>query len=76
MNSISIPKHNWDTSLYEDKHAFVWHYGEDLLELLNPKPGELILDLGCGTGQLTEKIAQTGAEVMGIDSATTIPNWR
>ncbi|OUL19513.1 SAM-dependent methyltransferase [Nostoc sp. RF31YmG] len=72
MNSISIPKHNWDTSLYEDKHAFVWQYGEDLLQLLNPKPGELILDLGCGTGQLTEKIAQTGAKAMGIDSAATM----
>ncbi|MDZ8050784.1 MAG: class I SAM-dependent methyltransferase [Aulosira sp. ZfuVER01] len=72
MNSLSIPKHNWDTNLYEDKHAFVWQYGEDLLQLLNPKPGELILDLGCGTGQLTEKIAQTGAEVMGIDSAATM----
>lgn len=72
MNTISIPKHNWDTSLYEDKHAFVWQYGEDLLQLLNPKSGELILDLGCGTGQLTEKIAQTGAEVMGIDNAATM----
>jgi trans-aconitate 2-methyltransferase len=72
MNTISIPNHNWDTNLYEDKHAFVWQYGENLLQLLNPKPGELILDLGCGTGQLTEKIAQTGAEVMGIDSATTM----
>ncbi|MBW4564152.1 MAG: methyltransferase domain-containing protein [Mojavia pulchra JT2-VF2] len=72
MNSISIPKHNWDSTLYEDKHAFVWQYGEDLLQLLNPKPGELILDLGCGTGQLTEKIAQTEAEVIGIDSAATM----
>jgi len=72
MNSISTPKHNWDTSLYEDKHAFVWQYGEDLLQWLNPKPGELILDLGCGTGQLTAKIAEFGAEAMGIDSATTM----
>lgn len=72
MNTISMPKQNWDTSLYEDKHAFVWQYGEDLLQLLNPKSGELILDLGCGTGQLTEKIAQTGAEVIGIDSAATM----
>jgi trans-aconitate 2-methyltransferase len=72
MNSISIPKQNWDASLYQDKHAFVWQYGEDLLQWLNPKPGELILDLGCGTGQLTAKIAEFGAEVMGIDSAITM----
>lgn len=72
MNNLLIPKNNWDSNLYEDKHAFVWQYGEDLLKLLNPKPGELILDLGCGTGQLTEKIASIGAEVMGIDHAPTM----
>ncbi|MEH2238751.1 class I SAM-dependent methyltransferase [Nostoc sp.] len=68
MNNISTTN-NWDSSLYEDKHAFVWQYGEDLLKFLNPRPGESILDLGCGTGQLTEKIAQAGAEVMGVDHA-------
>jgi trans-aconitate methyltransferase len=68
MYNTSIPN-NWNTALYEDKHAFVWEYGENLLQLLNPQPGESILDLGCGTGQLTEKIAQAGAEVMGIDQA-------
>jgi trans-aconitate methyltransferase len=72
MNNLSIPNHYWDTDLYEDKHAFVWQYGEDLLKLLNPKGGESILDLGCGTGQLTEKIAQAGAEVMGVDHAPTM----
>ena len=60
-------KKSWDTTLYEDKHAFVWQYGEALLELLSAKAGERILDLGCGTGQLTEKIAQTGAIATGID---------
>ncbi|MEH1876018.1 MAG: class I SAM-dependent methyltransferase [Nostoc sp.] len=71
MNNIST-SNNWDSALYEDKHAFVWQYGEDLLKLLNPKPGESILDIGCGTGQLTEKIAQAGAEVMGIDHAAAM----
>jgi trans-aconitate methyltransferase len=72
MNNLSIPDNYWDTALYEDKHAFVWQYGEDLLKLLNPKPEEYILDLGCGTGQLTEKIAIAGAEVRGIDHAPTM----
>lgn len=68
MNNISATN-NWNAVLYEDKHAFVWQYGEDLLQLLNPQPGESILDLGCGTGQLTDKIAQAGAQVMGVDYA-------
>ncbi|MBG1239927.1 class I SAM-dependent methyltransferase [Nostoc sp. NZL] len=69
MTNISLPNNDWNTALYQDKHAFVWQYGEDLLNFLNPKPGESILDLGCGTGQLTEKIAQAGAEVRGVDHA-------
>lgn len=71
---------SWNTTLYQEKHAFVWQYGSSLLELLAAKPGERILDLGCGTGQLTEKIAQTGANVEGIDSspamiATALQNY-
>jgi len=59
----------WNTALYESKHTFVWQHGEALLELLSPQPGERILDLGCGTGQLTQKIAMSGADVRGIDYA-------
>jgi trans-aconitate methyltransferase len=58
----------WNATLYEDQHAFVWQYGEDLLHLLGPKTGESILDLGCGTGQLTAQLAQAGAAVRGIDA--------
>ncbi|HEY9738602.1 MAG TPA: class I SAM-dependent methyltransferase, partial [Trichocoleus sp.] len=57
----------WNTSLYQDSHSFVWQYGEALLDLLSPQKGEFILDLGCGTGQLTDAIAQRGAQVLGID---------
>jgi len=59
--------HQWDARLYEDKHSFVWRYGTDLIELLAPQRGERILDLGCGTGQLTAAIAASGAEVVGLD---------
>jgi trans-aconitate 2-methyltransferase len=59
--------HHWNTTLYEGQHTFVWQYGEDLLNLLSPQVGDRILDLGCGTGQLTDKIATFGAEVRGID---------
>jgi trans-aconitate methyltransferase len=61
-------QNQWNTSLYEGKHAFVWKYGEELLQLLSVQPEERILDLGCGTGQLTAKIADAGARVMGIDA--------
>ena len=58
---------SWDPSLYESRHAFVWQLGKGPLELLAARPGERVLDLGCGTGQLAAEIAHGGAEVVGID---------
>lgn len=60
---------SWDTELYEAQHGFVWKFGEDLIQLLDPRKGERILDLGCGTGQLTQKIAERGADVLGLDAS-------
>lgn len=57
----------WDPISYDEKHSYVWKYGANVLALLNPKKGERILDLGCGTGHLTADIARVGAEVLGVD---------
>jgi trans-aconitate methyltransferase len=59
----------WNAELYDQKHAFVYQFGENVLELLNAKPGERILDLGCGTGYLTSQIQQQGATVTGMDAS-------
>ena len=59
----------WDPALYDEKHSFVFEYGRSLVALLDPKPGERVLDLGCGTGELTKAIADAGAEVLGVDSS-------
>jgi SAM-dependent methyltransferase len=64
----SIPP-AWNADLYQDRHSFVFQYGADLLPLLDAKPGERILDVGCGTGQLTARIAASGAAVTAIDSS-------
>jgi trans-aconitate methyltransferase len=57
----------WNAALYNEKHSFVWKMAAGLVDLLEAKPGECILDLGCGTGHLTSQIAATGAKVVGID---------
>ena len=59
----------WDPEVYSQNARFVSQLGEPLLRLLDPRPGELILDLGCGDGALTEKIAAAGSLVIGIDSS-------
>jgi len=63
---------DWNSNLYEAKHAFVWKAADSLLELLDAQPGERILDLGCGTGHLTEKIATRGTDVIGLDHSQTM----
>lgn len=60
----------WEANLYRQKHGFVFDYGKDLISMLNPKAGERILDFGCGTGELTAEIAQSGAELVGIDASS------
>ncbi|SFU42616.1 Methyltransferase domain-containing protein [Pustulibacterium marinum] len=59
----------WNTDLYDTKHNFVFEYGAGLIDILNPKPDEYILDIGCGTGALTKKIQDLGANVLGIDAS-------
>tara|TARA_B110000438_G_C15798110_1_gene643789 strand:- start:1547 stop:2335 length:789 start_codon:yes stop_codon:yes gene_type:complete len=59
----------WDTKLYNDQHSFVYDYGKSLIEILNPKKNERILDLGCGSGQLTFKIDELSKETIGIDKS-------
>jgi trans-aconitate methyltransferase len=63
-----LPK-EWDARLYESGFQFVWKYGGDVVALLEPKPGEHILDVGCGTGHLTAEIAAAGATTLGIDAS-------
>ncbi len=67
--NVLLTKTKWNASLYDDKHSFVSKYGEDLVQMLNPKTGEKILDLGCGTGYLTQLICESGAQVIGIDNS-------
>lgn len=62
----------WNPNLYQSRHGFVYEFGEDVVTLLEPKRGERIVDLGCGTGQLTAKIAETGARVIGVDSSSAM----
>jgi len=57
----------WNATEYETHVSFVPALANDVIELLNPREGERILDIGCGDGQLTLKIKEKGCSVLGID---------
>src|SRR5690242_16056229 len=59
----------WNSEGYAKNARFVSDLGMPVLEVLAPQAGERILDLGCGDGVLTKKIADFGCTVVGIDSS-------
>lgn len=59
----------WNADLYDGKHRFVSDYGGRMLGKLSVRPGMRVLDLGCGTGILTKRIAELGADVLGVDAS-------
>jgi len=59
----------WNADLYDDKHSFVFQYGENVLALLDAKPGEHVLDVGCGTAHLTNELREQGVIVKGVDAS-------
>ena len=63
---------SWNPDSYSRSARFVSDLGEPLLRLLDPKPGEWILDLGCGDGALTERIVAAETNVIGIDSSAAL----
>lgn len=61
----------WDAQKYNETHDFISKYGENLLNLFSQE-AQTVLDVGCGTGELTNKIAQKGYLVTGIDVSDTM----
>jgi len=67
MSTTSVQ--HWDPERYRANAGFVAELGLPVVELLAPKPGERILDLGCGDGALTAKLAASGATIVGTDAS-------
>jgi SAM-dependent methyltransferase len=59
----------WNAEHYAANARFVARLAGPLIDLLAPRAGEDILDLGCGDGALTEAIAARGARVLGVDGS-------
>ncbi len=67
-SQTTTPAQTWDAAAYASNGRFVADLAGDVLHLLDAKLGERILDLGCGDGALTQRIAATGADVTASDA--------
>src|SRR5262245_55699649 len=65
----AAPTQTWNAEQYSEHARFVTDLGMPVVELLAPARGEDILDLGCGDGPLTRKLAQLGCRVVGVDAS-------
>lgn len=59
----------WNSTVYDQKLAYVANFGKDVVTLLDPQSNESILDIGCGTGDLTNDLQKSGAHVLGMDNS-------
>lgn len=62
----------WNPERYAADARFVTELGMPVVELLAPRPGERILDLGCGDGPLTAHLASLGCRVTGVDGSANM----
>ncbi|WP_247878262.1 methyltransferase domain-containing protein [Azospirillum sp. TSO22-1] len=66
---MSVTVQRWESDHYMQHAGFVPKLGLGVVEWLAPRPGERVLDIGCGEGSLTEALVAAGCTVVGIDSS-------
>ena len=67
-----MPNIDWNASDYQKHFSFVPSYGESVMELLTKPEGAFVVDLDCGNGMLTKKLAEKGYHVLGVDDSETM----
>ena len=68
-SEMTTTAQTWDPAQYGKVGAFVHSMAGGVVEWLAPQPGEKLLDIGCGDGQLSLRLAAAGAIVTGVDAS-------
>ena len=71
-SGLRAPTQSWNAENYARNARYVADFGGPVMELLGVRPGERILDLGCGDGFLTAKLVAAGASVVGVDASPSM----
>lgn len=69
VRPVGAAVQDWSADSYVKNARFVSELASEVVAWLDPRPGERILDLGCGDGALTEKLVALGLVVEGIDTS-------
>jgi len=62
----------WNASLYSNAFSFIPQLGSGLIDLLNLSTSDTVLDIGCGTGELTNQLSTHCKSVIAIDLSATM----
>src|SRR5689334_16320148 len=63
---------NWIRWATAPGHDSYWRFHRDQFLELDPAPGTLTVDVGCGEGRLPRHLKALGHKVIGIDGAPTL----
>lgn len=71
---------DWSPEKYNKHASFVYskEFTTPVLSMLNPQPGEKIIDFGCGSGELTVQLQSIVGEsglVIGVDSSQNMVRY-
>lgn len=69
---MTDPAQTWDPQTYAHNASFVSELGAGVLQLLAARPGERVLDLGCGDGTLARQLQDFGCTVLGVDASAEL----
>ena len=68
----TVGAQTWNSTQYAQNGGFVASMATEVVDLLDPRPGERILDAGCGDGSLTAQLAASGASLRGVDASASM----
>ena len=69
MSSMSTGPREWDAEAYDRVSGPQFEWSQEVMERLAVQPDETLLDAGCGSGRVTEELANRAGRVIAVDAS-------